>query len=395
MRPNRVALWLVVSAVMPVAINSVAMPVKAANSPQIQGTKCAKTGATRQIAGVSYSCTKVGKTLKWQIASRNTTTTTIATKTTVPRKTATQVVAEKITTFAVQMRTRNQSVPTVEYRFGPSVSEADRIMTRQLVEAFFKYGAFPQLANYRNAISVALSQQELVETTAELQNISDWGSVGGGYSGTGTFALVLQNYTVHRCGSGVTTATCQTRDNGGTLGRYRLRVNVLHELSHGGKIALMGYDPSQSNWNLERTPMWITSGISNVQGAMLLAVIDGATYTNPNISVSEGRRCINAPISVVSQTDSSDCRGMGTGDFANEVLVARFGLDKVLEFVAGSAGTPRKGFWSDWSGAWGSLFQQLFLQSPASFEKDVEIYRNAVIDGKDLPADFLDAKGRP
>ncbi|GBL20929.1 hypothetical protein EMGBS4_09890 [Acidimicrobiaceae bacterium] len=87
MRLNRVALWLVVSAVMPVAIISVAMPVDAANSLQIQGTKCAKAGATRVVKSVSYSCTKVGKTLKWQIASKKTTTATptSTTATTAPK----------------------------------------------------------------------------------------------------------------------------------------------------------------------------------------------------------------------------------------------------------------------------------------------------------------------
>ena len=84
MKLNRVALWLLVSAVMPVAIISVAMPVAAANSPQVQGTKCAKSGATRVVKSVSYSCTKVGKTLKWQIASKKTTTAT-STSTTAPK----------------------------------------------------------------------------------------------------------------------------------------------------------------------------------------------------------------------------------------------------------------------------------------------------------------------
>ena len=82
MKLNRVALWLVVSAVM-----LFAMPVEAANSPQVQGTKCAKSGATRVVKSVSYSCTKVGKTLKWQIASKKTTTATASstTATTIPK----------------------------------------------------------------------------------------------------------------------------------------------------------------------------------------------------------------------------------------------------------------------------------------------------------------------
>jgi hypothetical protein len=84
------------------------------------------------------------------------------------------------------MRSRSQPVPNIEYRFGPSVSEADRAMTRQLAEAFFKYGSFPQLASYRNAISVSLSFAEAVETTAPWHNIAGYGSLAGGYTGTGT-----------------------------------------------------------------------------------------------------------------------------------------------------------------------------------------------------------------
>ncbi|MFM7307653.1 MAG: hypothetical protein ACKO2Q_06715, partial [Actinomycetota bacterium] len=196
------------------------------------------------------------------------------------------------------------------------------MMTRQLAEAFFKYGSFPQLASYRNAISVSLSFAEAVETTAPWQNIADYGSLAGGYTGTGTYSLVLQNFTAHRCGTGVTPAACEARGNGGDLGRYGVRVNVLHEFSHGGKVALMGYDPTQANRNLERMPMWFASGISNVQGAMLLAVIDGGAYSNPTIATFQAERCRNAPISLASITDTGGgwgCRGQGTGDFANEI----------------------------------------------------------------------------
>ena len=396
-----------------VVVIAVAMPVAAANSPQVQGTKCAKVGATRVVKSVSYSCTKIGKTLKWQLVSKGTTnsiasstttssttvavSSTLVTTTTVARRTAAQVVADKINTFVAPMRTRNQAVPTIEYRFGPSVSEADRAMTRQLAEAFFKYGSFPQLANYRNAISVSLSNAEVIETTAPWINVSGWGNIAGGYTGTGTYALVVQNFTAHRCGTGVTVAACEARGNGGELGRYGLRVNVLHEFSHGGKVALMGFDPTEINRNLERMPMWLASGISNIQGAMLLAAIDGTSYSNPSISLFQAERCRNAPISLASTSDTGGgwgCRGQGTGDFANEILVARFGLDKVLEFVSGSRSHPTKDAWSDWSSAWSGLFQRLFLQNPASFERDVEIYRNAVINGTDLPTDFLEAKVR-
>ena len=391
------------------AVIAVAVPVEAAYAPQVQGTKCAKLRATRVVKGVSYSCTKVGKINKWQIVSTGTTSsttkssttvvapTTVVTTTTLARRTAAQLVAEKINTFVAPMRTRNQAVPTIEYRFAPSVSEADRTMTRQLAESFFKYGSFPQLANFRNAISVSLSNEEVIETTAPWQNVSNWGNIAGGYIGTGTYSLVVQNFTAHRCGTGVTAAACEARGNGGELGRYGLRVNVVHEFSHGGKVALMGYDPTKINRNLERMPMWFASGISNIQGAMLLAVIDGTSYSNPSISLFQAERCRNAPISLASTSDTGGvwgCRGQGTGDFANEILVARFGLDKVLEFVSGSRTHSTKDSWSNWSSEWSGLFQRLFLQSPISFERDVEIYRNAVINGTDLPTDFLEAKAR-
>lgn len=383
----------------------VSAPVAALYQLEIVGTKCARSGVARTVKGVKYTCVGSGRNLVWRVNSSRSSpsssvVTTPSTSTTVVRRlTAAQVVAAKITTYVEPMRSRNQPVPTIEYRFGPSVSEADRATTRQLAEAFFKYGSFPQLANYRNAISVSLSNAEVIETTAPWMNVSGWGRIAGGYTGTGTYSLVVQNFTAHRCGSGVdSAAACAERGNGGDLGRYQMRVNVLHEFSHGGKVALMGYDPTQINRNLERMPMWLASGISNVQGAMLLAVIDGGAYSNPSVSVTQADRCRDAPISLASTSDTGGgwgCRGQGTGDLANEILVARFGLDKVLEFVAGSRSHPTKDTWTDWSSAWSSLFQSLFLQSPGSFERDVETYRLAVINGTDLPADFLDAKARP
>jgi len=47
-----------------VTVVAIAVPVEAANPPQVQGTKCAKVRATRVVKGVSYSCAKVGKTNK-------------------------------------------------------------------------------------------------------------------------------------------------------------------------------------------------------------------------------------------------------------------------------------------------------------------------------------------
>jgi len=373
---------------------------------EIVGTRCAKAGLTRSVGGVSYVCAKSGRTTQWRraaspTAKRGSGSTSSATTTTVVSPlTAAEVVAAKINTFVAPMRTRNQPIPAIEYRFGPSVGEADRLLTRQLAEAFFKFGSFPQLASYRNAISVSLSNAEVVETTAPWQNVSQWGNIAGGYTGTGTYSLVVQNLTAHRCGIGVTPENCAARDNGGVQGRFKTRVNILHEFSHGGKVAVMGYDPSKVNNALDRLPMWLASGISNVQGAMLLAVIDDTVYSNFNISASEGLRCRNVPISTNSIADVHGeggwgCKGSGTGDFANEVLVARFGLDKVIGFIAELGASPLKSTWSDWSSVWSVPFQRTFLQTPASFERDVETYRDAVMNGKNLPADFLEAKARP
>ena len=373
---------------------------------EIVGTRCAKAGLTRSVGGVSYVCAKSGRTTQWRraaspTAKRGSGSTSGATTTTVVSPlTAAEVVAAKINTFVAPMRTRNQQIPAIEYRFGPSVSEADRALTRQLAEAFFRYGSFPQLSNYRNAISVSTSNAEVVETTAPWQNVSQWGNIAGGYTGTGTYSLVVQNLTAHRCGTGVTPENCAARDNGGVQGRFKTRVNILHEFSHGGKVAVMGYDPSKVNNALDRLPMWLASGISNVQGAMLLAVIDDTAYSNFNISASEGLRCRNVPISANSIADVHGeggwgCKGSGTGDFANEVLVARFGLDKVIGFIAELGASPLKSTWSDWSSVWSVPFQRTFLQTPASFERDVETYRDAVMNGKNLPADFLEAKARP
>lgn len=363
--------------------------------PEIAGTQCSTTGAWRTVQKVSYMCVVVGKKRVWRKRSSSSTSST--TTSTLPKKSAAQVVAEKIDVHIVAMRVRSQEVPVIEYRFGASVSEADQAMTRQLAESFFKYGSFPQLVRYRNAIAVGLTNAEVVEAAAPWIDVSTWGTIAGGYSGTNTYSLVLQNFTMHRCGAGVTAADCAQRSNGGDLGRFRVRVNILHELSHGGKVALMGFDPTQSNRNLERMPMWLASGISNVQGAMLLAVIDRQPYVNPNISVTEASRCSDGPISATSKVDTGGgwgCKGVGTGDFANEILVARFGLDKVLEFVRESASFPGKETWSTWSSAWAPLFERLFLQTPTSFENDVETYRNAVIKATDLPPEFLDAKAR-
>ena len=159
-------------------------------------------------------------------------------------------------------------------------------------------------------------------------------------------------------------------------------------------------NPSLTNSALDRLPMWLASGISNIQGAMLLAVIDNTNYSNPNISVAQATRCRNVPISANSINDVNGgegwgCKGIGTGDFANEILVARFGLDKVISVIAEMGSNPVKSTWPDWSSVWAATFQRAFLQSPSSFERDVETYRAAVINGTDLPADFLDAKVRP
>ena len=402
-----------------VALISSLIPLEkvSAAAPDIAGTTCAVEGSTRKAKKISYTCARVGRRRIWlridnsqstpmtttprvTTSTASSTTIPVSTTTSLPKSTAAETVAKKINSYVDPMRARNQPIPAIEYRFGPSVSSEDRTMIRQLAEAFFRLGSFSSLAQYRNAISVSTSNAEAVETTAPWTNISQWGNIAGGYTGTGTYALVIQNLTAHRCGVGVTAAACAANGNGGSLGAFKTRVNVLHEFSHGGKIALMGYDPSQLNSHLDRLPMWLASGISNVQGAMILAVLDGSVYSNPNISEAQARRCRNVPISLASIRDTEGdegwgCKGIGTGDFANEILVARFGLDKVLEFIANSRSNPVKSQWPDWSSVWASQFQQAFLQSPESFERDVEVYRSAVLNRTSLPTDFLDAKARP
>lgn len=322
----------------------------------------------------------------------------------VAAKSAAQVVAEKIDAQIANYRTRNQTVPTIDFHFGASVPEVDRQLTRDLSNAVFKYGFFPELAKYPLKVAVATSQQELVGLSGSCCiDISKWqGAVAGAFGASGTAAVVLQNLTVHRCGTGWTAEQCsRDRGNGGEMGMNRVRQNIPHEISHGGKIALMGFDPTKPERYLEKLPYWYASGISNVFGSIINALVQGKPYSNANISVAEGNRCKKSPIELTSITDGTQpgtngsCKGMGTGDFASELLVARFGFDYAMEFVRASKNVPENRTWSSWSNAWGAIFQELFLQSPADFSKDVETYRSAVISGKALPAGFLDPVSRP
>ncbi len=106
------------------------------------------------------------------------------------------------------------------------------------------------------------------------------------------------------------------------------------------------------------------------------------------------QQCLWRDIPGVFGDAASRCRGTGTGDFANELLMARFGLDKMLEFIKESRSIPLNSTWTNWSSPWSSLFLKVFLQSPESFEKDVETYRLAVSTQSILPEGFLDAKSR-
>ena len=320
-----------------------------------------------------------------------------------PPKTAAQVVAEKIDSQIASYRSRNQPVPNVAFHFGSSVSPTDRQMTQELTNGVFKFGLFPELAKYPLKVAVATSQQELVAlSTACCLDISQWqGVVAGAFGASGTAGVVLQNLTVHRCGYGWTAEQCATRGNGGALGDHRVRQNIPHEISHGGKIALMGFDPTRPERYLEKLPYWYASGISNVFGSITNALVYNKPYSNANISASEGNRCKASPIELTSITDGTrpgtngSCKGMGTGDFASELLVARFGFDYTMEFARASKNVPENRNWADWSSAWGGIFQELFLQSPSDFSKDVETYRNAVISGTALPSGFLDPVARP
>lgn len=362
--------------------------VAASINPDISGTPCAQLGATRVANKARFTCQRIGGRRVWRPAVSATKSPTkpekAGTSGASAVRSAGDVVAEKINTYVQAMRTRNQVVPSIEFRFGASLSDQDRKSVQQVAEAFFRFGSFSNLSSYRNAIVVAMSQAELAETAAPLQNVSNWGPISGAYIGTGTYSLVMANW-------GLSVLM------GGELGAFRSRLTIAHELSHGGKIQMMGYDPTKSSRNLDRMPMWFASGVSNVHAAMILAVLDGKPYKNLNITGSEALRCADYPISKVSLSDgtgSSGCRGTGTGDFANELLVARFGIDRTLEFVRSSAGFSTRDGWSNWSSTWASEFQRLFLQTPESFEADVETYRRAVINATELPAGFLEPRER-
>ena len=364
--------------------------VAASISPDISGTSCSQSGATRVSNKVRFTCQKLGGKRVWRpaVSAPKSPTKTEKVKggtAAAPAvRPASEVVAEKINTYVQVMRSRNQAVPAIDFRFGPSLSDQDRKSAQQVAEAFFRYGSFSDLSNYRNAVVVATSQAELVETAATLQNVSNWGPISGAYIGTGTHSLVLANWGL---------AVLM----GSELGAFRARLTIAHELSHGGKIQMMGYDPTKSSRNLDRMPMWFASGVSNVHAAMVLAALDGKPYKNLNITGSEALRCVDYPISRVSLSDgtgSSGCRGTGTGDFANELLVARFGIDRTLEFVRSSGKVPTRDSWPSWSSTWALEFQRLFMQSPESFEADVETYRRAVINVTELPPGFLEPRER-
>ena len=151
-----------------------------------------------------------------------------------------------------------------------------------------------------------------------------------------------------------------------TAGNLR-QVNCIHQSRCRNHDDQPQHDGNMSP-RKERLALWVSTGFSNVYGAMMLAIVDGLAYTNPNISSDEARRCQNGPISLssipgVSGDVASRCRGTGTGDFANEILIARFGLDKMLEFIQESRSVPLNTTWTNWSSPYSALFLRiLFVQ---------------------------------
>jgi hypothetical protein len=279
------------------------------------------------------------------------------------------------------MRKRPNPIPVVEYNYSETVPSEFRQLTQAQVEAFFKYGDFPGFSNYPFRVFVGT-------TSSELRNLITRAGCDGFSNNT---TEIYNGYY-----------PCQGRANihirimsarGGGWNTPNLLQGIAHELSHGGKMMLLGCDPIAPNYCLERLPAWFATGVSNIYASAIAAAMTNTDYKNYNIAPGEAVRCENSPIEKETTT-RSDCVGSGTGDFAGELLVARFGFAKVWQFNKALKDSAPRSEWPLTGGAWEKEFSTIFLQSPSSFSKDVETFRQAVISGGTLPIDFLEMKTR-
>ena len=350
------------------------------------GKVCPKVGKTATIGNKNFLCVKnsptvakkTGKVRVWvRIIGTSPTTTT----TTIPTTISLSAINTRLSAIASEMRKRSNPIPVVEYNYSATVPSEFRQLTQAQVEAFFKYGDFPGFSDYPFRVFVGT-------TSSELRNLIT--STGcDGFSNNTT--EIYNGY--FPCKGRANIHIRIMSDRGGGWNTPNLLQGIAHELSHGGKMMLLGCDPIAPNYCLNQLPAWFATGVSNIYASAIAAAMTNTDYKNYNIAPGEAMRCENSPIEKETTT-RSDCVGSGTGDFAGELLVARFGFAKVWQFNKALKDFPPRSEWPLTGGAWEKEFSTIFLQSPSSFSKDVETFRQAVISGGTLPIDFLEMKTR-
>lgn len=368
--------------------NSFTSTTNTANPTSIvSGKVCPKVGKTVTIGNKNFLCVKnsprvvkkTGKFRVWvRLIGKSPTTTTTTTS---PANISLAAINTRLSAIALEMRGRSNPIPTVEYNYSNTVTSDSRKLIQLQVEAFFRYGDFPSLGNYAPRVFVATS-------SVDLRNLVTAGGCDGFSNNT---AEIYNGY--FPCQGHANIHIRIMSDANGDWNTPNLLQGIAHELSHGGKMIVMGCDPLASSNCLDRLPAWFATGVSNVYGSAIAAAMTGTDYKNYNIAPGEARRCENYPIEKETTT-RDDCVGSGTGDFAGELLVARFGFAKIWQFAQALKDFPPRSEWPLIGGAWEKEFSTIFLQSPTSFSKDVETFRQAVISGGTLPVDFLEAKTR-
>ena len=350
------------------------------------GKVCPKVGKTATIGNKNFLCVKnsptvakkTGKVRVWvRVIGTSPTTTT----TTIPTTISLSAINTRLSAIASEMRKRSNPIPVVEYNYSATVPSEFRQLTQAQVEAFFKYGDFPGFSNYPFRVFVGT-------TSSELRNLITSAGCDGFSNNT---TEIYNGY--FPCKGRANIHIRIMSDRGGGWNTPNLLQGIAHELSHGGKMMLLGCDPIAPNYCLNQLPAWFATGVSNIYASAIAAAMTNTDYKNYNIAPGEAMRCENSPIEKETTT-RSDCVGSGTGDFAGELLVARFGFAKVWQFNKALKDFPPRSEWPLTGGAWEKEFSTIFLQSPSSFSKDVETFRQAVISGGTLPIDFLEMKTR-
>lgn len=350
------------------------------------GKVCPKVGKTATIGNKNFLCVKnsptvakkTGKVRVWvRVIGTSPTTTT----TTIPTTISLSAINTRLSAIASEMRKRSNPIPVVEYNYSATVPSEFRQLTQAQVEAFFKYGDFPGFSDYPFRVFVGT-------TSSELRNLITSAGCDGFSNNT---TEIYNGY--FPCKGRANIHIRIMSDRGGGWNTPNLLQGIAHELSHGGKMMLLGCDPIAPNYCLNQLPAWFATGVSNIYASAIAAAMTNTDYKNYNIAPGEAMRCENSPIEKETTT-RSDCVGSGTGDFAGELLVARFGLARVWQFNKALKDFPPRSEWPLTGGAWEKEFSTIFLQSPSSFSKDVETFRQAVITGGTLPIDFLEMKTR-